>query len=586
MVIKSTRIRTSSGTGALLRHLRDGTDNEAITIIAGTIADMEDAVDDAKRFGRTYAVRHFIIAPALHMNRHQFTRSAQALANEFGFELAGAYIVEHRKPRAVAEAGDTHWHLVVPEVDASGRVLSSSHDRARHEKISRSLELEFGHPIVPGAHDRAVLVALRDDGQENLADTLAARLGHGPKPVEAFTSTAHQAAKKDGFDLALLKQHVRVAFDAAQTGIDFHDRLAVYGLTATPGDKLGVWVVHTTTGTFLGSGHRLAGTRRAAFNQKMETIHDQHRHPDNRQRSAGHPDGYASDPHRPEHHSAAGRGDGAAETGRTGLVLGNHDQSVAHDRGGRRAEPEVLGIAAPEAGRSWDRYGSTPGDGNRLIEAFQATATEFFRIGGSGIGETFDHRTARHLAGIEAQARADISAARNRSEPTMARLEAARYFERSATKSYDELWQRYRAIDEELAVPLPRPKLFDRLTGRKLPNPVNTVALEREQAAVRGQMIEAQRTMLSGIASAARAEKDHAAAHATWHRETQALVHKAELVLAEVSLTRQVVAAYPRLVWCGPAFTIWTGQKIERGRRKRERRNPGARNIWGLPMEP
>src|SRR5690606_8817911 len=115
--------------------------------------------------------------------------------------------------RATEGVTDRHWHLVVAETNAAtGRVLSSRFDHPRHEKIARLLELEFGHPVNAGAHDVAVLAALRDEGLGDLADRLAGELGHGPRPVAAYTTQAHQAAKRDGIDLAQARQHVRTAW--------------------------------------------------------------------------------------------------------------------------------------------------------------------------------------------------------------------------------------------------------------------------------------------------------------------------------------------------------------------------------------
>ncbi|MBN9334510.1 hypothetical protein, partial [Devosia sp.] len=161
MLIKATRLRASAGAGALARHLSDADDNEAVEIVQGAIADLDDAVADARRFGRSYSLRHFIIAPQVEMDRRQFHDVVGMLGAEFGFDPATPLIVAHTKARAVADVAAQHWHVVVPETDpATGRVLSSRFDHARHEKVARQVEILFGHPIVAGAHDLAVLAAL------------------------------------------------------------------------------------------------------------------------------------------------------------------------------------------------------------------------------------------------------------------------------------------------------------------------------------------------------------------------------------------------------------------------------------------
>src|SRR5262245_53132102 len=119
MLIKATRVRTSAGAGPLARHLTCGDDNEEVQIVRGTVADLDDAVADAKRFSRLYALRHFIIAPQVPMDRAQFHHAAEALGREFGFEPDDTLIVEHKKARAVEGVADRHWHVVVPETDPS-----------------------------------------------------------------------------------------------------------------------------------------------------------------------------------------------------------------------------------------------------------------------------------------------------------------------------------------------------------------------------------------------------------------------------------------------------------------------------------
>src|SRR5690606_29115540 len=145
---------------------------------------------------------------------------------------------------------------------------------ARNEKIARLLELEFGHPIVAGAHDVAVLAALRNEGHDDLADRLAGALGHGPKPASAYTSDRHQAAKRQGIDLATVRQHVRAAWAASRGGDDFRARLAGHGIDLAPGEKPGVVVIRdSATGMVLGAANRLAGARRSDFNAFLERTH-------------------------------------------------------------------------------------------------------------------------------------------------------------------------------------------------------------------------------------------------------------------------------------------------------------------------
>lgn len=584
MVIKATRIRTSSGAGPLLRHLVDGTDNEAITIVGGTMADMRDCVDEARRFGRSYCLRHFIIAPAQDMTRQQFKRAVDMLATEFGFDAKHVLIVEHEKPRAVAEASSGHWHVVVPEVDSSGRVLSSRHDHARHEKISRMLELEFGHQVVPGAHDVAVLAALRNEGRDDLADRLAGHLGQGDRPVSAYATAGHQAAKRSGIDLAIIRQNVQAAFAGASTRHDFIDRLGAHGLTAAPGDKPERWVITTTAGLFLGAGHRLAGAKVADFNKTMETPNEheqpagvEHRRQDDIER-------YPGDPRRPGNDPQAGRSDGPAPAGGGGIVPRNRNQSVANDGGRNRPDTAVGGSAPRQVGRAGDSGGSSPHERARLIEAFRLAAKTAINIDSSAIGVSFAQRLANGLAAMEAKAHADIAAAKAMPPPSTAKLDAMKVFERGAGQRHNELMRRYRDIDAILAEPQPSRSWMDGLLGRPASPGRDVVGMAREHAALRNEVIQVERQVMSAMGAVARAEKELVAANSERLTTIEGIVRGAGAVLSEVAQTRQMVAVYPRLVWAGPSFTIRTGQKLAR-RRNTGPRNPLARNIWGLPID-
>jgi hypothetical protein len=151
---------------------------------------------------------------------------------------------------------------------------------------------------------------------------------------------------------------------------------------------------------------------------------------------------------------------------------------------------------------------------------------------------------------------------------------------------HDELMREYRAVEAALCEPAPTPSMLDRLLGRKPTDTVDRPALEREHAAIRSELIAAERQAGSAMGGLARAEKDHAAACAARQGEVQGMVRHGQALLAEVERTRQIVAAYPRLTWAGPAFAARTGQKYERARRRRDIRDPWARNIWGLPLDP
>ena len=174
MIILRTRKPASEDPEAFLRHVFHGEDNEQIRVFQGTPADVCDMVADARRWRRDFAYRHFIVAPGEMPAEGMFLDAVDLLAAEFGFPAEDAVVVGHKKPRHGLEGAPYHLHVLVREVDAlNGRVLGSSWDFARHEKISRMLEARWGHAVVPGRWNKAALTALRASGALE-AETLEA----------------------------------------------------------------------------------------------------------------------------------------------------------------------------------------------------------------------------------------------------------------------------------------------------------------------------------------------------------------------------------------------------------------------------
>jgi hypothetical protein len=585
VLIKATRIRSSAGADALVRHLANADDNESIAVLQGLEADLHDAVADARRFGRAYALRHFIIAPELDIDREQLRTALEMLAEEFGFNPQRPLVVEHAKKRAVEGVSGRHWHIVVPEVDpASGRVLSSRYDHARHEKLSRLMELAFGHRIVPGAHDRAVMAALRQGGRSDLANRLSDHLGHTSRPVEDFSTKAHQAAKRSGTDLALVRANIREAWKASRTGPEFRQRLADHGLALATGEKDGVLIVRgVADDLFLGAAHRLAGVRRSDFTALIERTDHDPRTDSNNEPRAGDPDGHAGAPQRHGDDPVAGPGDRPATAGRGEVLPRNRNRAVADDRdrgGGKPAEPR----SAPPASQRPGHPGYAAAHDGGLTGAIRRAASALTVLTRSDIRQPYADRVRGHLGALEAQARARIAAATAKPGPEPSkRLAAARLYHQSAVARLDLLWKDYRALQDRMAVPAPAPNLLARLLGPKVPTSEDA-ALEREHATLHAALIAAERTVTSAAASVAQAERTDAAAHAAHADEIGAELRAANDALGEVLRSKRIMTVFPAIVFAGPVFTAWTGQRIER-RRRDGPRNPQAKTIWGLPID-
>jgi len=273
MIIKSKRIPARGGSlERVIRHVSNADDNDEVELLQGNLADLDDARDDALRFGRQYAVRHFIVNPGEPITSAQSLELCRMLGAEFNFDPDLAVIWRHSKPRA-SEPWADHFHFLVREVDAvSGAVMSSSHSYARQEKVSRLAEVAWSHQIVTGRHNQAVIAALRQVPGHN--DTVAILEGAGVHcaklETERFSEIDHQRTKRQGLDLPVLKSIVSDALTQSQSRLEFDDTLAEAKLRTIAGDKPGVILIKTFDGIVVGSLSRLTGLRKAELERRLK----------------------------------------------------------------------------------------------------------------------------------------------------------------------------------------------------------------------------------------------------------------------------------------------------------------------------
>ena len=195
MIIKRKRIKARGpALQRTLRHLSDDEDNDAVELVRGNIRDLLDARDDALRFGREYAVRHWILSPQRFITLDQLNELVDRFSVEFGFDPSRVVIWRHTKGRAAAESAcHEHYHLCAPEVDpATGAVLSSSHDFARQSKIARAVEVAWGHAIIASPHTASIVAALEREGDTKTA-AARRRAARSPSKLRRNGPPARQA---------------------------------------------------------------------------------------------------------------------------------------------------------------------------------------------------------------------------------------------------------------------------------------------------------------------------------------------------------------------------------------------------------
>lgn len=337
MIIKSTRIQAGGAPNAA-RHVLDREDsNESIAILAGSRETILAGDAIARAWAQKYGLRHFTISPDAPLDASQLREVVRLILAEYRVPAANPMtMIEHVKGRADGSQVP-HYHLLIGEVNPeTGRVLDSRHTMRRDEKLSRVCEVRFGHRLIKGGHNRAVVAALRREGRTDIADAMAA-LTEGDRPRSAFREQQHQRAKRLHENLSEARQAVRTAMALADGPAALVAALARSGLRVLPGLKSGVWIVASReTGAVLGSLDRLAQMRRADVRTFMKGRGNGANHPNNSGRST----------RGPAQHRVPDAA--AGSTGGQRRTIPHHDDpgnAVATDRGGsgdRREDNRVV----------------------------------------------------------------------------------------------------------------------------------------------------------------------------------------------------------------------------------------------------
>lgn len=291
MIIKSSRIPVSD-TGAIAAYFAAEGENEEVSWLQGTQAEIQLMGIAAKLAGRAFSVRHIIIAPSERLSGNELRKILDNICNEYDVteNMKDRIVaVVHKKPREQNEGFEYHYHFAIPEMDTqSGRVLDSRFTHMRNEKLSRLAELQTGHAITPGRFNREVYDVLSKEHldldlsryQQALEDASQAagldRAGWKSFRAESsYTSTGHQVikrkAKKAGVEetlsLPIVKTQMR-KWAAKMDADQFIDHLQANGYELRPGKKAGIWRLYGH-GHDLGAIDRLSGIKRYKIDEIM-----------------------------------------------------------------------------------------------------------------------------------------------------------------------------------------------------------------------------------------------------------------------------------------------------------------------------
>lgn len=228
MIIKTTRVKVSSGPQPLWRHVTDASQNDDIRIHRGTEADLHDMFADARRAGVTYGCRHvavnsYVGEPFSADTAHAFARN---YAKEFCSDPAGYILIEHHKPRAQPAGSGQHFHLILPEYNPVTQCVMDARNIApRNEFLARAIELKSGLKPTRGRHNRSVYRRFLAHGEVGLADGVAP-LTHGRPALAPYGGRAIQRAQRSAWRLSDAKDRVQAAWHRAAALADFWDLLA------------------------------------------------------------------------------------------------------------------------------------------------------------------------------------------------------------------------------------------------------------------------------------------------------------------------------------------------------------------------
>jgi len=248
--------------GGTVAHVLNASNNESIEIICGDPHLVEDLDALAEANGQRFGFRHFIISPDQQMSAEEWDRAIELHKEEFGWGEHNHFIVEHWKHRSNGDL-TAHRHILVENMGPQGRQLHLSNDYARNEKLARLMEVEFGHSLTKGAHNRAVMEALEDEGHTETLDAMKAdRLDEGPKAAGKFTHGQQQKAKRLGVDLPTFGKDCAKATGVQGAGRAMALAALDQGVTFRKGDKgkRGAGVIMEKDGKFVLQVNRIFGS--------------------------------------------------------------------------------------------------------------------------------------------------------------------------------------------------------------------------------------------------------------------------------------------------------------------------------------
>lgn len=235
MIIKSSQ---RSAGKQLAAHLAS-TENESATLInsSGVYSqDIAGAISEFEAIAKSSIAKkplyHVSISPSETVNMSHDDWVKTWLLHDTIQRLSGLQFIEVEH----VKKGRTHRHRVYNRINAeTGKALNLSWTRVKNERIARQLEIELGHKVITGKHNRSVIRALKNDGLTEIANKLAPLIDSKLSVVTLTHSECQQ--HKDKKLLFEIRRLLSEAWNESENEGNLKEALNERGLTVQQGIK-------------------------------------------------------------------------------------------------------------------------------------------------------------------------------------------------------------------------------------------------------------------------------------------------------------------------------------------------------------
>jgi len=224
----------------LAHHLVLNDENETINIIqiSGFASEtVYDALMEMKALSRATRCKKHVFhvsaspEPGEKVNNKKWEKIWSIYEKAQGITGQPFVEVEHIKN------GRTHRHRAYSRINtAKGISIQLSHTKRKNERAARQIEIELGHRLIKGKHDRAVINQFNKEGLDTYAK-LIKNNKRKPMPVAEYTEKELSESKRLNINLNKVRSTIYSAWNNSDCGCSFQKELAKSGFLIAQGKK-------------------------------------------------------------------------------------------------------------------------------------------------------------------------------------------------------------------------------------------------------------------------------------------------------------------------------------------------------------